>query len=95
LAGGFEFQMPTGGIVRSTNITQDKETGIGNWSEEDFVSRFKAYADSSYVPNKIGKGTFNTVMPWMMYGKMEPEDLKAIFAYLKTIKPIKNNVVKF
>ncbi|MNP96694.1 Alcohol dehydrogenase cytochrome c subunit precursor [compost metagenome] len=95
LAGGFEFQMPTGGIVRSTNITQDKETGIGNWSEEDFVSRFKAYADSSYVPNKIEKGTFNTVMPWMMYGKMEPEDLKAIFAYLKTIKPIKNNVVKF
>jgi mono/diheme cytochrome c family protein len=95
LAGGFDFPMVTGGIVRSANITQDKITGIGKWSEADFVKRFKSYTDSSYVPNKISKGLFNTVMPWTMYGGMKEQDLKAIYAYLKTVKPIKNNVDKF
>jgi len=95
LAGGFEFPLLTGGIVRSANITQDKETGIGKWTQADFVNRFKMYATSSYVPNKIEKGNFNTVMPWMMYGGMNEDDLKAIYVYLKTIKPIKNTVVKF
>ena len=95
LAGGFEFPMVTGGIAKSANITQDKETGIGKWSEEDFVKRFKFYTDSTYVANKISKGNFNTVMPWTMYGGMKESDLKAIYAYLKTVKPIHNNVEKF
>ena len=95
LAGGYEFPMVTGGIARSANITQDKITGIGKWSEADFVKRFKSYTDSSYVPNKVLKGNFNTTMPWTMYGGMNERDLKAIYAYLKTIKPISNNVEKF
>ena len=95
LAGGFEFPMVTGGIAKSANITQDKETGIGKWTETDFVKRFKSYTDSTYVPNKISKGNFNTVMPWTMYGGMTEDDLKAIYAYLKTIKPIHNSVEKF
>lgn len=95
LAGGFEFPMVTGGIARSANITQDKVTGIGKWSEADFVKRFKSYTDSTYVSNKVVKGNFNTVMPWTMYGGMNEQDLKSIYAYLKTIKPIHNNVVKF
>ncbi|MDR6843654.1 cytochrome c [Flavobacterium granuli] len=95
LAGGFEFPMVTGGISRSANITQDEITGIGKWSEVDFVKRFKTYSDSTYVPNKILKGNFNTVMPWTMYAGMSEQDLKAIYAYLKTIKPIKNSVEKF
>lgn len=95
LAGGFEFPLFSGGVVRSSNITPDKETGIGTWTEEAFIYRFKPYADSSYTPQDIKKGTFNTVMPWSMYGKMKEEDLKAIFAYLKTVKAINNNVTKF
>jgi len=95
LAGGFEFPMVTGGIARSANITQDRETGIGTWSEGDFVKRFKSYTDSTYVGVKVKKGDFNTVMPWTMYGGMTTQDLKAIYAYLKTVKPIKNEVVKF
>jgi cytochrome c2 len=95
LAGGFEFPMVTGGIVRSANITQDTVTGIGKWSEADFVKRFKSYTDSTYVGVKVKKGDFNTVMPWTMYGGMTTQDLKAIYAYLKTVKPIKNEVVKF
>lgn len=93
-AGGFEFPINTG-VVRSSNITADKETGIGDWSEEAFVNRFKMYADSSYSPPKIEGNTFNTIMPWMMYSKMTREDLAAIYAYLQTTTPIKNTVVKF
>ena len=95
LAGGFEFPLFSGGVVRSANITPDKETGIGNWTEEAFLNRFKPYADSTYKPHEISKGSFNTIMPWTMYGKMKEDDLKAIFAYLKTVKAIKNDVTKF
>ncbi len=95
LAGGFEFPMKTGGIVRSSNITPDKETGIGNWDETAFVKRFKAYADSNYHVPAIGAKEFNSVMPWTMYKNMKEQDLKAIYAYLRTIPAIKNQVVKF
>jgi mono/diheme cytochrome c family protein len=95
LAGGFRFPLLNGGLVRSANITSDKETGIGNWAEEDFVNRFKEFADSTYLPEEIQKGEFNTVMPWTMYGTMKEDDLKAIYAYLRTVKPIKNKVKRF
>jgi cytochrome c2 len=95
LAGGFEFPLPSGGVVRSPNITQDIETGIGSWTEEVFVNRFKSYASKDYAPQSIENGTFNTVMPWTMYAGMTEEDLQAMYAYLKTVKPISNSVVKF
>ena len=94
MAGGFEFPLPNG-IVRSANLTPDKETGMGNWNEEFFVKRFKMYTDSGYVDPAVTPTSFQTVMPWKMYGQMEEADLKAIFAYLQTIKPIKNQVEKF
>jgi len=94
LAGGFEFPM-TGGLLRSANITPDAETGIGDWSEQAFVNRFKMYADSSYTPAKVDPKEFNTVMPWLMYSKMTREDLSAIYAYLKTVTPVSNKVERF
>ena len=93
-AGNGEFIVPTG-IVRSANITPDKNTGIGNWSEAQFVHRFKNYADSSFVPEKVAPGAFNTVMPWMIYSKMKTEDIKSIFAYLQTLDPIESKIVRF
>jgi mono/diheme cytochrome c family protein len=95
MAGGFEFPLPTGGVVTSSNLTPEVETGIGAWTEETFINRFKRYSDSSYVDTKVEKNSFNSVMPWKMYAQMKDSDLKAIFAYLRTIKPIKNEVVKF
>ncbi|GAL85136.1 cytochrome C [Sporocytophaga myxococcoides] len=94
-AGGFEFPLPYGGTVRSANITPDKETGIGNWTEEQFVKRFKAYSDSAARNMNVQEGRFNTTMPWTMYAGMKEGDLKALYAYLKTIPPVKNNVVLF
>jgi hypothetical protein len=95
LAGGFEFPMPHGGIVRSANITSDKETGIGTWTEDQFVARFKTYSDSAYKPLDVKKGEFNTIMPWTIFSTMKTEDLKAIYAYLKTVKAVKNKVERF
>ena len=95
MAGGFEIPLPTGGIVRSANITPDKKTGIGNWTEAQFVARFKQYADSTYQSPAVAAGEFNTYMPWTNYSNMKEEDLKAIFAYLQSIKPVENLVVRF
>lgn len=93
-AGGFEFKLPEFGTIRSANITPDPETGIGNWTEEFFVQKFKAYVDSSYIAPELTQGDMQTVMPWTMYGNMTEEDLKAIYAYLKTVKPVKNKFKK-
>jgi len=92
-AGNREFILPTG-IVRTANITPDKSTGTGNWTEEMFVARFKMYTDSAFVLPQIKEG-FNTVMPWTVYAKMDEFDLKAIYSYLKSLKPINKQVVKF
>lgn len=92
--GGMEFKMPSG-TVRSANITPDDKTGIGLWSEDAFVKRFKASADSGYVPHKVGPKEMNTPMPWLMYRGMEEKDLRAIFTYLKSIEPMDHKVVKF
>jgi len=95
LAGGFEFPLVTDGLVRSSNIILDKETGIVNWSEEEFVQKFKVYADSTYVPLKVRNGEFNSFKLWMIYGQIKRGDLSVIYAYLKTIKPVKNTVLRF
>lgn len=94
-AGGFEFPFPSGQIVRSDNITPDEETGIGAWSETNFVERFKFYDNPegrTIKPEIIG---YNTVMPWTMYAGMTERDLGAIYKYLRSVKPIKNKVEKF
>jgi mono/diheme cytochrome c family protein len=95
VAGGMEFNFPDGTVVRSSNITPDKLTGIGAWTEKQFIARFKMYSDSTYVPYKVGPGEFKTVMPWSAYTKMDEQDLRAIFAYLQTVQSVSNKVVKF
>ena len=94
MAGGFEFQMP-GGTVRSSNITPHMETGIGTWSEQEFIDRFKMYdVPTDSLPSSDAKD-FNTVMPWKMYAGMKESDLKAIYTYLQTIAPIEHKVQRF
>ncbi len=93
--GGREFKFPDGSVVRSGNLTQDMGTGIGQWTEDMFLSKFRVYGDSSYVAPDVAGGEFNSMMPWTMYSRMETDDLKAIYTFLKTVKPIENKVVKF
>lgn len=71
----------------SANITSD-ETGIGNWSEENFL---RAIRHGKYKGMEGGRDLLPP-MPWFVYKNMNDEDLKSIFAYLKTTKPVKNIV---
>lgn len=75
------------GMSFSGNLTSD-ETGIGNWTEENFV---RAIRKGKY------KGLENSrpllpPMPWFVYKNMNDEDLTSIFAYLKTVRPVENVV---
>jgi len=95
MAGGMETKFPTGGTLMSANISPHKETGIGSWTENQFIQRFKSYEDSVYTPPAVNPNTFTTIMPWLMYSGMTDEDLSAIFAYLQSIPAIENNLVRF
>ena len=50
LGGGREFRFPDGSLARSGNITPDKETGIGNWTEKQFLDLFHSRSDSATWP---------------------------------------------
>jgi hypothetical protein len=94
MAGGRTFPVP-GGFVTSANITTDKETGIGSWTRETFIQRFAMYRDSATAHRVIQPGEFQTIMPWTLYGTMKDRDLADIYAFLQSIQPIKNTVVKW
>lgn len=94
LAGGFEMKMPFG-TIWSANITPHKKTGIGNWSKEQFVNKFKQYDLPTDSLLKVAPEDFNSIMPWQMYAGMKKEDLEAIYTYLRTIPAVDNRVTKF
>lgn len=93
-AGGIPFGMPSG-MVRSANLTPDLETGIGKWTKEDFIKRFKSMDNDSARNVPVAPDQFNTPMPWLQYAGMTEEDLGAIYDYLRTQKPVHNLVIKY
>ncbi len=93
-SGGREFQMPDGSLLVSTNITPDQETGIGNWTKEAFIFRFKAYDLATFKPPVLHNGEMQSIMPWTMYAGMDTTDLTAIYIYLHSLKPVSHKVVK-
>lgn len=94
-AGGVEVPNPKGGIIRSANITPDKETGIGSWTKQQFIDRFRLYGKPETQNIAVKDGEFNTVMPWTFFATATDEDLGAIYDYLMTQKPVYNKVEKF
>jgi mono/diheme cytochrome c family protein len=93
-AGGFEFPLRGGGVVRSANITPDANTGIGSWTEEQFIDKFKAFDGATPRTLTAAEQRENTSMPWYEYAGMTREDLGTIYAYLRSLKPIVNRVQK-
>lgn len=77
--GGRAIPIPLG-TVYSTNITQDKETGLGGWSDREIQEAMVA----GIRPNGA---RILPVMPYEAYSGMASEDLKALVAYLRTLKP--------
>ncbi len=95
-AGGMEFHWPDGSTVRSANITPDKDTGIGEWTRESFIKRFRDMKKMVGARKPVKPGELKTIMPWDEYGGMTDEDLGSIYDYLHTqIKPVKHQVVQF
>ena len=94
-AGGMEFPLPGGGYVRTANLTADASTGIGSWTEQQFVDKFKTMAE---LPDQVlatpADRRKNTVMPWKVLGGMTRDDLSAIYAYLRSLPPVVNRVQK-
>jgi mono/diheme cytochrome c family protein len=95
LGGGFEFGFPDGYVLSSPNITPDEKTGIGTWTKEAFIKRFKQYQLERSEMNPLHPGAYNTVMPWTMYAGMTEADLGAIYAYLKTQTALKREIVRY
>jgi mono/diheme cytochrome c family protein len=79
--------------VTSSNISPDSATGIGKWTEAAFIAKFSACREKSGYDFNPGKN--NTVMPVVDYAGMTDSDLKAIYAYLRTVKPVQNLVTKY
>jgi hypothetical protein len=75
------------GISFAGNLTPD-ETGIGDWTEEQFK---KALTQGKFKGLDASRMLLPP-MPWVNYTTMADSDVKAIFAYLKSIKPVKNIV---
>ncbi|HZI53744.1 MAG TPA: c-type cytochrome, partial [Chitinophagaceae bacterium] len=77
-AGGNEIE----GFI-TPNLTTDSSSRIFGWSEKNFVDRFR-----------MGKLIPKSPMPWQSFGRMSDMELKAIYAYLQTVKPVRTEVVK-
>jgi mono/diheme cytochrome c family protein len=74
------------GISYTMNLTPDRNTGIGIWTEEMFINAIRQ-------GRHMGTSRpINPPMPWPAYRNATDEDLKAVFAYLRTIKPVVNHI---
>ena len=85
LSGGFAVETPFGTLY-SSNITPDKETGIGNWTEQQFAD--------AVLNGKGPNGPLYPAMPYTSYVKMADQDIHDLWNYLQTVTPVKNKVVE-
>lgn len=77
------------GISYASNLTPDRETGIGAWSEKDFMLAMRK-------GKHLGVGRpILPPMPWQSVGSLSDPDLRALFAYLKSQPPVKNKVPEY
>lgn len=94
-AGGNVFALPAGGVARSANLTPDAETGLGGWTREAFLARFRARTPGELAKIAPEAGEVDSEMPWGPYSGMTDADLGAIYAYLKTLPPTHAAVVTY
>ncbi len=74
------------GVSFTRNLTPDMATGLGSWTEAVFIKALRTGKD-------MGEGRdILPPMPWQNFRNMSDNDLKAIFAYLRTLKPVENAV---
>ena len=74
------------GVSFTANLTPDVNTGLGIWTEEMFVKALRTGRHMGASRELLPP------MPWFNYGKMTDTDLKAVYAYLRSIPPVHNRV---
>lgn len=86
LAGGRTFTTNRHGAVVSRNLTPDRETGLGQRSDDDIkrVLRSGIYPDGRPIPHNA--------MPWAQFSNWSDEDLHAVVVYLRHIRPIRHAI---
>lgn len=82
--GGNKMTGANGKEIVTSNLSPDEETGIGRWTEQDFIKAVK------YGQKPHGQGSLRA--PMAPYSQLTDEEVKAVFAYLKTVPKIKNKV---
>ena len=82
--GGNEMLGPDGKAIHTLNITMDEATGIGKWSEEDFIKAVKY--------GQVPGGQKQLRQPMISYANLSDNEARAIYAYLKTVPKINNKV---
>jgi len=84
--GGLEMKEKFG-VWRSPNITPDKGTGIGNWTDDQIASAIR----EGIRPDGA---KLTPIMPYMNYNAMTDDDVKAVVTFLRTLKPVERQVAK-
>jgi mono/diheme cytochrome c family protein len=85
--GGSEvgFEIPALGIFHGPNLTPDRETGLGGWTDAQIVAALT-------IGKRPDGRELAPVMPWRAFANFTKEDVGAIVAYLRTLPPVSNKV---
>jgi mono/diheme cytochrome c family protein len=79
------FAIPGLGVFPGRNLTPDKQTGLGNWTDEQII---KAFTTGVRPDGRM----LAPIMPYMALSQLTPADAQAIVAYLRSLKPVTNAV---
>jgi len=80
------FEMPGLGVFHGPNLTPDKETGLGGWTDAQILAALQKGA-------RPDGRVLAPIMPWHAFANLTPQDAQAIVAFLRSIPPVKNKVL--
>jgi len=85
--GGSEvgFEIPGLGVFHGPNLTPDKETGLGNWTDGQVAAALQTGA-------RPDGRVLAPIMPWHAYANLAKQDVDAIVAFLRSVPPVSNRV---
>lgn len=83
--GDVGFEMPGLGIFYPPNLTPDRESGIGSWSESDIAKAMR-------TGQRPDGRELAPIMPWRSYAALSDADVRAVASYLKSLKPVRSSL---
>ena len=85
--GGSEvgFELPGLGVFHGPNLTPDKETGLGNWTDQQII---EAFQQGKRPDNRM----LAPIMPYHAFANLTPDDAQAIVAFLRSVPPVQHKV---